>query len=356
VLTQIFTCSTAVDPILVAGLTPAYAEVAPRSIAIDPERCGLESAEATAVGATRAVVIQNTFGIIDTEAAAQIADTARARGVVVIEDSAHCVTRMATRGGTPIADISIHSFGVEKMLPTFFGGAVWVSPDLDPALRIPLVAALNALPVASGRLAFAARAYRTQIRVLTRLPGALARPLRRCMVTLGLFDPAVSDVESRGGLPYPAKAPSDSVLAAMRDALQGLDHAENQRKDAVAVYRKQLHDVASSGLIEIPAAIGHDPLVRFPFFATSHAEAERLITELSKRGYYVGRWYRPALFPGVVDEATYGYTPGDPNLATTEDLIARVVNLPTSVAPDEAHSISRAVLDILNSTDSKEAS
>ena len=37
VVTQVFTCATAVDPVLVSGLRPVYAEVSPESVAIDPE-------------------------------------------------------------------------------------------------------------------------------------------------------------------------------------------------------------------------------------------------------------------------------------------------------------------------------
>src|SRR5690606_599882 len=140
VVTQVFTCSTAVDPILVAGLRPVYAEVSPATVAIDPDRL--------AVGPdTRAVVLQNTFGIVDSAGARRLRDAARSVGALLVEDSAHCVTRLARDAdGSPVADVSFHSFGVEKMLPTRFGGAVWVSPALDPALRSAVVTALDALP------------------------------------------------------------------------------------------------------------------------------------------------------------------------------------------------------------------
>ncbi|MBE9940144.1 DegT/DnrJ/EryC1/StrS family aminotransferase, partial [Cellulosimicrobium cellulans] len=117
VVTQVFTCSTAVDPVLVAGLRPVYAEVSPATVAIDPDRL--------AVGPdTRAVVLQNTFGIVDEAAARRLRDAARSVGALLVEDSAHCVGRLARDAdGTPVADVSFHSFGVEKLLPTRFGGA-----------------------------------------------------------------------------------------------------------------------------------------------------------------------------------------------------------------------------------------
>ena len=66
VLTQLFTCATAVNPILVSGLKPVYAEVGMQSLSIDPAGLVVPSD-------TCAVVIQNTFGIIDNHSARQLA-------------------------------------------------------------------------------------------------------------------------------------------------------------------------------------------------------------------------------------------------------------------------------------------
>ncbi len=214
VVTQVFTCSTAVDPVLVAGLRPVYAEVSPATVAIDPDRL--------AVGPdTRAVVLQNTFGIVDEAAARRLRDAARSVGALLVEDSAHCVGRLARDAdGTPVADVSFHSFGVEKLLPTRFGGAVWVSPALDPALRAATVAALDALPVVGPRLDLAARSFRTQVRVLNRLPGAAAGKVRGALTAVGAHEPAIAPVENRGGLAHPPQRPSAWVVDRMVDALR----------------------------------------------------------------------------------------------------------------------------------------
>ncbi len=80
---------------LVAGLRPVYAEVSPATVAIDPERLVLGPA-------TRAVVLQNTFGIVDEPAARRLRDAARSVGALLVEDSAHCVGRLARDAdGTP---------------------------------------------------------------------------------------------------------------------------------------------------------------------------------------------------------------------------------------------------------------
>jgi dTDP-4-amino-4,6-dideoxygalactose transaminase len=336
VVTQALTCSTAVDPILVAGLTPQYAEVSAQTVGLDPGSLVVPDA-------ARAVVTQHTFGIIEHAAAAQVAGATRAAGALLVEDSAHCVGRMARAAdGTPLADVSIHSFGVEKMTATFFGGAVWVSPDLDPALRGPLVAALRGLPVIGRRLGLAARTYRTQVRALGHLPAGIAAPMRRLLTRTGVFDPPIADVENRGDLPYPAMRPSAWVTSRMADALRALRAVEEERRAAVAEYLAVLAPLA-------PAAVTAEmPLVRFPLFAPDAATAQRLSASLSAAGFYVGRWYRPALFPGVDDPATYGLDLA--RLPVTADLIGRVVNLPTIVNSVQARHIAETASAILNDT------
>ncbi|MCB2176993.1 MAG: DegT/DnrJ/EryC1/StrS family aminotransferase [Actinomycetales bacterium] len=334
VVTQAFTCSTAVDPILAAGLRPVYADVARDSVAIDGGRL-------TVPDTARAVMLQHTFGIVDTGNAERLRASAHAAGALLVEDAAHCAGRMATgTEGVPLADVSIHSFGVEKMLPTRFGGAVWVSPDLaDPALRARVAGDLAGLPPIGTRLDLAARTYRNQVRVLNRVPGALGRGTRRALAAARVFEPAIAPVELRGGLPYRPMAPSDWVSAQAAVALGRLDEIEAARAAVVATYLREL-----AGLVEVPGAVaGATPLVRFPFFAADGATAERLVAELGGQGVYAGRWYRPALFPGVTEPGRYGYDPADPALQVTRDLVERVVNLPTRVTEPEATRISALV-------------
>ncbi len=334
VVTQAFTCSTAVDPVLAAGSRPVYADVAAESVAIDAARL-------TVPPGAHAVVMQHTFGIVDAANGERLRAAAHAAGALLVEDAAHCVGRMATGpDGAPLADVSIHSFGVEKMLPTRFGGAVWVSPDLpDAGLRARLAGDLAGLPRIGARLDLAARTYRNQTRVLNRVPGALGQGARRALTAAGVFEPAIAPVESRGGLPYPPMAPSDWVSAQAAAALRGLDDVEAARTAVVARYVREL-----AGAVEVPAGVGDGaPLVRFPFLAADGAAAERLVADLNRQGVYAGRWYRPVLFPGVEDPAAYRYDPADPALGTTRDLVERVVNLPTRVSPDEAGRIAGLV-------------
>lgn len=329
VLTQVFTCATAVDPVLVAGLTPRYGEVDPATLALDPDRLEVEPD-------TRAVVVQHTFGMIDDAAASRLREAAHGVGALLLEDSAHAATRFSRRGGVPLADVSVHSFGAEKLFSTKFGGAVWLDPELDPRLRVPLVAALSSLPAPGLRLRFAMRTYRNQLRVLSRVPGG--ERLRAVLTRLGLHEPPVAPLEQDGKLAHPPLRPSGWVERTMLAALAWSGHVQARRAATTDVYLRELAGV------DVPAA-ARGPLVRFPFYAPDAQVAEHLVTRLRAEGVPAGRWYRPALFPGPSDPAVYDYEPG--TLPVTADLVERVVNLPTTVSPIQAERVAQRVRELL---------
>lgn len=338
VLTQGLTCCTAVDPIIAAGLVPAYGAVSPRSLALDPEAL-------TASDRTRAIVLQHTFGLVDDAGAAGLRARADRVGALLVEDSAHCVGRLARdAGGRPLADVSVHSFGIEKILPTRFGGAVWIAPGLaDTPLGTRLVSALDGLPQAGRRADLLVRGYRTELRVLTHLPAPVARPLRRMLTDAGLFEPAVADVERRGGVSRRPMRPSALVLRQVAAGLAGLDANERLRRRTVTVYRRELGRVPG---VELPELVREDPvqpLLRLPLLVADTARARRLIAELRDAGLYATDWYRPALYPGVTDPTAYRYDPAASQNRPGERIIARILNLPTDVGPNRA----RAAVEVI---------
>lgn len=328
VITQAFTCATAIDPVLVAGLIPDYAEIDLRTLSIDPTQ--LARAETPA-----ATVIQHTFGYISS-AAEQLAQTARASGALVVEDSAHCVGRMAFDSrGVPLADVSVHSFGVEKMLPTRFGGAIWVSPNMrDRELRARIAGSLAGLPSVARRLDVTARLFRNQNRVLNRLGGA-AQPTRAALTALRVYEPAIAKVEQEGQLPYPPQAPSPWMTSQMVVGLAELADIEATRRLASGVYRAELPDELNF-LVDVS-----QPLLRYPVYAESEMMAEDLIKHLIANGVYAGRWYRPPLYPGVPDMHQYNLNLNE--LPVTKAASDRIVNLPTNVTGNEARRIAELV-------------
>lgn len=348
VLTQLFTCCTAVDPIIVAKLSPRYADVNADTMSIDADKAGTLRLEPNEQ--IHAVMLQHTFGVIDGESANKTAELARDMGALLVEDCAHCVARMARDGqGKPLADVSVHSFGVEKMLPTRFGGAVWVNPrlregdgftDFDTAVRRRLAA----LPQPSKHLDTVTRLYVNENRVLSRLGGFGGR-LRGRLTDAGWYEPPIADVERAGSLAYEPMTPTSWIAAQAVAGLRGLDANETARRRIVALYRDALRNCDG---ITIPRAVldgEPQPLLRFPLFAEDTQDAERIIAAVRAAGAYAERWYRPELFPGVTDSSAYGLDWLDRSTVTVSDhLCATAVCLPTELSEERASDAIAAVL------------
>jgi len=343
VLTQLFTCCTAVVPIMAAGLTPRYADIDADTLALAPGAVDATTAPDSGGGPVvplRGLVIQHTFGIQGGEEAGRLAQQARDLGAVVMEDAAHCVTRLA-RGddGQPLADVSFHSFGVQKILPTHFGGAVWVNPELarrDAALDSALRVALASLPDLNHRLGAAARMYRNQARVLAHLPRAVSAPARAAASRTGLLEPPIATAEEAGRLPYAPMVPSGWVARTATAALRRLPEADAARIRVVGRYREALPGLAG---VTVPGGVlrgAPAPLLRVPLLLPNTDEAERLIAGMRAIGVFAERWGRPLLYPGVDDEAAFCVPAAPGSLPVTRDVSARVVALPTEL--DDAHA------------------
>lgn len=344
VICQLFTCITAIDPIFDAGLVPRYEDISARTLALNP-RLVCPGAQ------TRAVVLQNTYGIIDIPTATTLARLAHDNGAILMEDSAHCVGRMAKNSeGQPVADVSIHSFGVEKMLNgIYFGGAVWVNPAMaDAAARSRICESLAGLAPMSPRLQRATKSYRNHIRVLTRLPQGAASALRAHLIHNGSFEPAVSDDERRAKLSHKPLRPSEWVCKQALEALDGLGQNEAQRSESVRIYREAF---ASEGLnpedLFVPDAIADmpktQPLLRFPVFLRDEATVDQALGAVFERGLFAQAWPRPLLIPGALDLAAYNIQNGFESWPESQRLSKRVLGLPTDIntAAEVAHDVAR---------------
>ncbi len=78
VLTQLFTCCTAVDPIVVSGLRPRYADVGADTMGIDVAK--VESMPLGSDEQVHAMVMQHTFGAIDEDSSRRLAALAGQMG------------------------------------------------------------------------------------------------------------------------------------------------------------------------------------------------------------------------------------------------------------------------------------
>lgn len=338
VTTQAYTCVTAINPILVAGLKPEYGDIDPDSISLVPDSAPLHEQ-------TRAVVWQNTFGILADSKAALLRSQVQSTPAIFLEDSAHCVGSMVRDDvGEPVADISVHSFGVEKLLPTKFGGAIWINPLLGGRSQQhqrfveELKTACAGVRVPQGREEKAMRRYFNQVRVLNHLPRALSAPLRKRLIQTDRFLAPIIPREQQGKLDRAPALLSKWAAEQALSQLKNIQEIRRRRQQVQHIYQEKL-----TRQLHIPADISaSQALVRFPIFvegATSANEAESLFSFLRTRGYYPGRWYRPALFPGVKDYELYNLDPELSDLPNTKRLIESAVNLPTQESVPRAQEI-----------------
>ena len=217
VLTQLLTCSTVPEAIIAAGLRPRYIDIDKDTFAVRAGKAA-DAFEAAEQKTPVAAIFQHSYGLFADEAAKTLQKAAGGAGALFIEDCAHCALTLA-RGedGLPLADVSVHSFGVEKMIRTTFGAAVWISPDMkDKALRERLTEAFAALPALDPAAAASVKSYRNRFRVLSHLPMRLRRPLRAKWVAKRRFIPAVAADELAGRTVLEPSVPSEEVLSLRR--------------------------------------------------------------------------------------------------------------------------------------------
>lgn len=345
VVTQLFTCLTAVAPIVSAGLRARYADVSASTLAVDPSKLAVDAH-------TRAVVVQHTFGVVDPDSDALLRDAAHRAGAILVEDNAHCVGRLARDAeGRPLADVSIHSFGVEKMLPgCYFGGAVWVNPALPGRqLRKRIVASLATLPGLDRGRERAAQRYHNQVRVLTRLPTSASRRMRERWEARGAFEPAVADAERRAELPLEPQGMGPWVAEQALRAMAGLDEVEATHRACVARYLEVLGGAEG---VEVPAAVlgaaREQPLLRLPVTLASAAHADEAISRVAALGLYAVGWYRPLLLPGALDPRAFSWDGDASPWPVTARLSEGAVDLPCDVTPDQAEAAARAVIDVVS--------
>lgn len=338
VVTQLLTCCTAVDPILAAGLIPRYGEVSADTASLDSAALPLDSS-------VRAVMLQHTFGLVDDGASRRIASAAHEAGALVFEDCAHGVARMAKGSdGSPLADVSFHSFGVEKMLHAQFGGAVWVNPEgASPEVLQVLRERLAQLPVTGAHLTALTGTFVFWNRVFNHLPLPVARGLRRFLSATGLFEPAVSDEERRGGVSHDPMRPSDAICDAVIEAFGCLDEDVVTRTEATRAYSELLADVPGVTLLASAAQGPYQPLLKYPVLVADAATSDAVCEACCAAGHYMTVWYRPELGPGVLDESAYHVPVDRSAIPVCDDMVQRILTLPTNQGAEGA----RAVVDVL---------
>jgi dTDP-4-amino-4,6-dideoxygalactose transaminase len=339
VLTTPYTCITSVNPILVSYLKPIYAD-------IDPSTLSITDADKHLTKHTHAIVVQHTLGIINPEIK-KISKLCKEKNILLVEDSAHCLGRMALNSKNEvIADISVHSFGVEKVLQnTKFGGAIYVNPTLkkkNPKLYEKITKKLIDLPEAPRSLDLKIKAYRTENAVLQRIPNGMKNGFRNFLLKTKTYEPAVTPIEQKGSQ-APAYAITDYAAEVALKHFSSLSGDYARRAQNVAIYQKYLDGAKEFHII----SNAKDPMLAFPIVFEEVRRATDAYVALASSGYFIRRWYSPLLYPGPVDTRKYEYNPKMAPIA--EAMHARVLCLPTNLSTTDTKKIINILRPVKNS-------
>lgn len=338
VITQPYTCITAVNPILAGNLKPVYTDINPATLSItNPEK--LYSSK------TLAIVLQHTLGIIGEESS-KIADFAKKHRLILVEDSAHCLTRMATdNSGHILADISAHSFGVEKVIQnTKFGGAIYINPALKKKnidLYNKITSRLLDLPQPPLSLDLRSRTYRFQNGVLHRLPNSIFSDVRNLAYKAHIFELAVAPYEQSGEQAKPY-ASTKFVNNTILKYLPSLPAIYKRRLKNTKRYEKEFANNPDFKLITTV----EQPLLTFPILFKDATTATEVYDILSGAGFYIRRWYSPLLYPGPTSNRRYFYS--SKMAPTAEDMHSRVLCLPTDLPPEKMETILKLLQPVKN--------
>ena len=334
ILTTPYTCITSINPILVSGLTPVYVDIDKDILSTSEVPTKLIHAK------SYGIVMQHTLGMIGNKT--KLRKLADKHNLLLIEDSAHCITRFARdKNGKILADISIHSFGVEKVLTGCkFGGAIWINPELktkNKQLYEKIVESLEKLPAPDKALGFRVRTYRYNNAVLQRLPSRLKHGLRKFETKIGLLEPAIYPFEQDGHQDAPL-ASNKYINERIISQLPSLKQNYIRREANVDLYQKKLKSKHFEKVTMLK-----EPLLAYPILFKTRARANQAYDLLSSSGYFIRRWYSPLLFPGPNSTKIYRYDPKKSPIA--EDIAPRILCLPTDLPIIETQKIINLLSD-----------
>lgn len=314
VITQAYTCVAVPEAILAGGARPVYADVESDGLNIDPEAVRMHVSDAT-----RAIVVQHTFGL--PAAMPAIMAVARERGIPVIEDCCHTIA--GRLGGEQLGRFgaaAFFSYEWGKPLVVGVGGSVRVNDE-----------------TLASRLRAAHRGYRSpslarQLKLGLQYAGfgavyhprlywpvrAAFRHLSRSGAVEGNYNAmAAGEVSEEFRLDM---APMQRALLAVKRRGAARDTAH--RRSVVDHYRKALG--VFEGLFVEPDAAD----VVYARLPLRVRDKPRCLARAQELGVELAQWYTSPVHPFEGEALRrVGYEPG--SCPRAEERCATVVSLPT---------------------------
>ncbi len=315
VIIQAMTCVSVPQSVKLTGARPVYADIGCRSYNLN-----IESVKKLINSRTKAIIVQHTFGLPGP--IEDIVSLARQHNLIVIEDCAHSLgTTYKNKLLGNYGDISIYSFGRDKIISSVFGGAVVAHNDtvykklqtITKELKKPPFLWTTQQLLHPILFSFIVPLYFT---------AALGKIALVFMQKIKLLSLAVEKKEKRARKPsYLYYQFPPRLVPLLLNQLKKLNRFNNRRRSIVQYYYRSLSNNFS--FPDIPD-YSSPAWLRFPLLVEN---PERLLKQAKQEHILLGDWYNRPISPKTVDPNLFDYHSGDCSVA--EKVAAHIINLPT---------------------------
>lgn len=315
IILQSFTCNAVANPIIWAGGKPVYCDI-DETFNID-----VKNLEKKITENTRAIIIQNTFGIparID-----EIKKIAKRYKILVIEDVAHALgaTYKNKLVGT-LGDVAFFSFGRDKVISSVYGGALIINNE---RLKETFEREYRDIkyPNIFWTLQQLLHPLITYAALLTYNFGG--KYMLYGAQKLKLLSMAVTRGERYGKKPkyFPRRLP-EPLCALALNQFEKLDKLNKHRRDLATMYENVLKNRDDVIIVE-----NYDEGAIWLRYPIIHNDAREIFQEAKERGMILGNWYREVVAPLGTNFDAVNYKMGDNK--TAEYVALRILNLPTNI-------------------------
>jgi dTDP-4-amino-4,6-dideoxygalactose transaminase len=365
VLMPAFTCVVAVNPVIWAGLKPVFVE-----ISVADFNTSVDSLLAAVTEQTKVIFCQHTFGAqIDVAKLMEKLKSLGREDIFVIEDLAHNlgdnynavegVDERVGKVGTR-AHFAVATFGLEKVISTLRGGALLVNRELLPAQIVVRIEQnyQKLEPLADGVVLRLLKNAKFWQNVLPKYYWGIG-PLTygKLMTYLGhkrgILGVAIETQEYSAGKPsyLPAKLPGKLAKIGNMQ-LKSYTNLRDHRRQLAEIYSEGISASAFGDsteqrfIAETLQRQDQHSFLRYPLLMKSTAQRSKLLYRAKQLGFVLGDWYKTPLYTRREFLDIYGYD--SQNYPISEDIMSRIVNLPTSIqtSSSDAEKLVKLIAEI----------
>jgi len=318
VILQAFNCVAVVNAIKWVGARPVFVDIEEGTLNLD-----VEDLARKITSATRAIVVQHTFGL-PFKQWDKLRELIDKKGIYVIEDCAHALgARVNGQLVGALGDAAIFSFGRDKMISSVFGGALVLSPRLDRIVRDRLSGIFFHRPVAPRGWVFKQLLHPiiTGLIIISYRWFGLGKLIHWGTSRMGLLSRATSRGEKLGQ-EKPGWVDCRYPGALARLACRQLEKLEGANQRRLQISQRYIEAGVVSAQSICPPSCSRVWL-RFPVLVNDPLLYH---TEFAKRGVVIGDWYDQVVGPKEVELSQTGYIAGMAPVA--EQVSRQIINLP----------------------------